>query len=944
MGVYFSASDYGDIQADTESDFSASLGSRFSQMRGSEQSALWLRSGADVSLETDPRNQDTSDNGLQVLVNGSWQHPEAVSLNAGATYQFRVHVNDPTWNSAYVRAWADWNGTSGGGVYRIDSFGDARRSSGWYTFNVTIPNDAQSISWLRTHVAHEPTDGPNQFTYNYPTGARWVTGEIEDYRLSIVRGTDLSITKTDAPDPVKMGEQLVWTLQVRNNGPSEAINVTVQDTIPAGLTYETSSGDYSCSHTSSIDCPFSSLAVNESRIMPISGFSCSHTPSTRSIDCSLSSLAVNESRTIQITVFVPTGYSSNQISNTAIVSSSSLELNPDDNQDTEITTVISEADLFIIKTDSPDPVMAGNQLTWTLGVRNDGPADALNVIVRDTIPANLTFVSATSALFNCNYNSGAREVICTSSASSGALGVGQTASISLVVNVPPNYAANSITNTASVFTTTDDPDPSNDQDTEITTIEKRADLSIVKTDTPDPALAGNTLQYSLSVTNNGPSTADNVVVSDVLPNGTTYQNVFGPADWNCNYNGGARSISCTKPSMDVGETALINLSLQVDSDYPGNSISNTGRITSDTTDPDLGDNQDTEITTVEKRADLSITKSDTPDPVAPGEVIRYALSVSNNGPSDAINARVTDTLPPGLLYVGTSPPAGWSCDYQAATRTLTCSISRLVVGATADIMLDVSVPSTYPGGGTISNTAVTTSDTPDPNPGDNQDTEDTSVSIVWGVSPPSGYVFTHIRVDNELNPGAQDQKDYLADEYIPGHLQVPVEMGMAFHTDSPPSLCTTNVTPCPATELVEGTVMVESFAVTEVENLKTNEIKVFSTGSDVTMNRYSEPSIPACTLGRCVAFGSFLAPNYVWADPDEYVYLYWQHPDGEPLECPAGYQCWTIPDSEPGYYAVRGTVALIVDFPGYPELRRTYTLDGTANYEIIASFAQPSSR
>ena len=62
--------------------------------------------------------------------------------------------------------------------------------------------------------------------------------------------------------------------------------------------------------------------------------------------------------------------------------------------DTEPTAVADSADLSITKTDSADPVIAGEDLTYTLVVTNDGPSDATNVVVTDDVPAGTSFVSA----------------------------------------------------------------------------------------------------------------------------------------------------------------------------------------------------------------------------------------------------------------------------------------------------------------------------------------------------------------------------------------------------------------------------------------------------------------------------------------------------------------------------------------------------------------------
>ncbi|RMG92257.1 MAG: DUF11 domain-containing protein [Chloroflexi bacterium] len=470
------------------------------------------------------------------------------------------------------------------------------------------------------------------------------------------------------------------------------------------------------------------------------------------------------------------------------------------------------------------------------------------------------------------------------------------------------------------------------------------DLSITKSDSPDPVIAGNNLTWTLRVTNSGPGQAQNVRVTDTIPAGLRFQSASG-GGFNCSYNSGSRQLTCTRATMNSGQTSTINVVVTVPPDYTSNRISNTASVTSDATDTNPGNNQDTEVTAVAWQADLSITKSDSPDPVMPGEALRYTLVVRNNGPSSARNVVVQDVLPPGLNYVGVTPPtyvnpAPWSCNYDAPSRAVTCTVANLPPWrGDVTILLDTTVTPTHPGGGTITNTVVVTSDTPDPDSGDNLDSEDTTVDTVWGITPPSGYVFAHIKVSDEIEPGSQDQKDYLSDQFIPVHLQVPVAFGLAFHTDSAPTLCTVNADPCPPDQRVEGTVVVRSFSITEVEELETGTAIPLS--GNVTMNRYSEPSIPDCTLGRCVAFGAFTATNYQWVEPTEYIYLYWQHPNGESLDCPSGYQCQVIPDSEPGYYVVWGTVVIVVEFPGYPELRRTYTLDGTAYFEVIVPFPQP---
>src|SRR5438045_1809106 len=88
------------------------------------------------------------------------------------------------------------------------------------------------------------------------------------------------------------------------------------------------------------------------------------------------------------------------LSNTASVSSTTSDPTPGDHSATEATTVNTAADLSITKSDSPDPVLAGNNLTYTIAVTNGGPSVARGVQVTDPVPANTSFVSADSGGVN----------------------------------------------------------------------------------------------------------------------------------------------------------------------------------------------------------------------------------------------------------------------------------------------------------------------------------------------------------------------------------------------------------------------------------------------------------------------------------------------------------------------------------------------------------------
>ncbi len=121
---------------------------------------------------------------------------------------------------------------------------------------------------------------------------------------------------------------------------------------------------------------------------------------------------------------------------------------------TPTPTPAPTADLSLSITDSPDPVAAGNNVTYTIPVTNNGSATATNVQLSDTLPANTTFVSATSTQGTCIRGDAANSVLC----SIGTLSSGATATATIIVRPT---TAGTITNTASVTATESDPNIAN---------------------------------------------------------------------------------------------------------------------------------------------------------------------------------------------------------------------------------------------------------------------------------------------------------------------------------------------------------------------------------------------------------------------------------------------------------------------------------------------------
>ena len=125
-------------------------------------------------------------------------------------------------------------------------------------------------------------------------------------------------------------------------------------------------------------------------------------------------------------------------------------------------------------------------------------------------------------------------------------------------------------------------------------------------------------------------------------------------------------------------------------------------------------------------ADLSISKTDAPDPVTVGDNVNYRLVVTNAGPDTAGDVRVTDTLPAGVTFLSVTPSD--QCGYDSS-GTVTCDVGEISSSGTATVTVMVNTTAA----GTIANTAAVSSASQDPNTANNSDSEQTSVQPSVGT-------------------------------------------------------------------------------------------------------------------------------------------------------------------------------------------------------------------
>lgn len=497
---------------------------------------------------------------------------------------------------------------------------------------------------------------------------------------SLVRETDLEAGKDAAPDPeVVAGEILAYGLGVLNRGPSDSSGSSLIDTLPAGVTLLSAPG---CSASGgTVDCPIGGLAPGGTA-----------------------------TRTVTVRVDAAT---TGSLTNTVNVSASDTDPSPNNDDASVTTTVVRETDLSVEKTASAATVAAGGTLTYTLTVGNAGPSDAAGVTVTDSLAPGVTLQSAPGC------TSSGSTVTC----SPGDLAAGAGTTFTLQVGVDPSTSG-TITNTASITGDDPDSDPSNDADDAVTTVVREADLAISKLDLVDPVVAGGTLTYVLTVTNNGISDASGATVLDTLPPELTVTSVT-PGQGSCTPSPPLTgAFFCDLGPMTRGQTVTIFLEADVDPLAAG-TLANTATVSGvgDDVDPDANNNEALELTSVLGEADLSVTVTDDPDPVLSGNTLTYHLTAANAGPSEATGVVLTDALPGATTFFSAAPSQG-SCSQSGGT--VTCQLGALAAGV--DATVDVVVTLGAAASGTLTDVATVAGNQPDPDASNNTAVETTTVN------------------------------------------------------------------------------------------------------------------------------------------------------------------------------------------------------------------------
>ena len=429
-----------------------------------------------------------------------------------------------------------------------------------------------------------------------------VKGNEHDHNLSnneaigqvIVKpATDLGVVKLVSNDEANYGDYVNWTVHVYNNGPDIAHEVIVKDLFTDSLIWvnDSSKGSYNRS----------------------------------SGEWNVGTLNVGEIRTLVIKSIVnSTGLVENEVS----VSGWEFDYDLTNNQDLEVVMVNESADLSIVKSVNCTAVNYKELVKWTLTASNMGPSNATAVYVTDVLPDGLELVNYTTT--KGIYDEGKWKICCMSN--------GDVETLEIICRIAKT---GDFINVASIHGDEYDPNPANNEDNESISVPESADVEVTKDVNNTDLLFGEWVMWKISIRNNGPDDATNVMVSDELPSGLRF------VDYNAtkgSFDGNVWDVG----TLGIGECQYLNIICEV---IKLDEITNSVEANCSEYDWNKSNNFDEATINAEPICDLAIVKLSNVDNANYGDLIRWKLIVSNNGPNNATGVVVEDILPYGLVLI-----------------------------------------------------------------------------------------------------------------------------------------------------------------------------------------------------------------------------------------------------------------------------------------------------
>jgi uncharacterized repeat protein (TIGR01451 family) len=517
---------------------------------------------------------------------------------------------------------------------------------------------------------------------------------------------------------VTSGDQLLYTVVLKNNTSTDITGVSFSDTIPTNTTYVANSATVPTGSTLAANSP--ALSVTGITV-PASG----QATITFKVQVA-SSIPVGTTQISNQGSFTH-GTTTSQTDGDAVTDgnqATTISVTAGPNFDTTTKTVSIFTDTAPVGAVSP-----GDVLLYHVVIPNTGNQDSPTTTFSDVLPSNTTYVtgSAMASSGTVSYTSGTKTL-----SWAGSVAAGSQVTIDFKVTVNSGVAIRDVisnqgtvtSGSTSVLTDADLATPGK-QPTQLL-VGGVATLTATKTATVTTnggvLQPGGRIDYTILITNTGSYAVSGATFVDSLPANTSYVSSSTTVG---TITSTSPTLNITGISLAVGASATIHFVVQVNSPLTGvTQISNQGVVNYDSNqsganntslqtdgDPATAGQQAT-VTTI-TNADLAVTKTvDNNNPAEAGTIV-YTVRVTNNGPVTATSVVVTDTLPTGLTLVTASTSAT-----QGSYTSPTWTVGTLNSGASATLTITATV-NLGQGGGTITNSAGATSAIYDPTTANN---------------------------------------------------------------------------------------------------------------------------------------------------------------------------------------------------------------------------------
>lgn len=576
---------------------------------------------------------------------------------------------------------------------------------------------------------------------------------------------DLRVIKTASAANVAAGDEIAFTVEVVNAGPSEAVSVTVTDELTELINTGAGPGNGFVGHATvpdgapGLSCSSASLGTNGRRAtctiasLPVC---------TAGVDCPRFILTVR-----------PRGSAAARTNTASAASSVTPDPAPGNNAGSVAYAVTALADVTVSALASPAMPTVGQPFDYviTASNQNHGLLAAQNVTVTAALPAGMTFLSAVPGSGSCSVKpapdtvtgAGNDRVTC----NLGTISNGAQRAVTIRMRPGLELQGTIVTSTLGVTTSTPEADVANNGFSLVTPIgNPQINLLVNMTDSVDPLPLGDSTVYRITVTNSGQSVATDVTVTDDMPPGQiAYLGHDLPADGSCGTLPtvgvpGGRLI-CTFPRLGVGESRVIEVTARgLTKGVPVNRVEVASEETRLGFEPNLADNVATQPTTLRTRADVEVVaKTASPATVNLRESFDFRIDLRNIagvGLDEADDVVLTDTLPPGIelsgvpsVSVGSGSASSQSCTGHAGATAFSCALGTLSSGAQIRVTAPSRVVSVASTGQVFTNTASITTSSFEANTANNSN----SGIVTVNASSLSGRLFRDFDDDAAMDGG-----------------------------------------------------------------------------------------------------------------------------------------------------------------------------------------------